>query len=200
MKHRYAITVAATGLAATAAVASLGLTTAARAATTTDAATTASAAAPRSVSPARPGQPRTIVAVRHQARPVAKIATRVVLDCAGRARVKPSSYLLACADAGMGLQSVRWTSWAPMTASGYGTFYENTCTPDCASGHFRRYPVLATLWGASGVAGHPADLRYTRLTLLFTGDRPPLFTGPGQPAYPITQTFDTSQGPAQGHV
>jgi hypothetical protein len=110
--------------------------------------------------------------------------------------VKPSSYVLACADAGMGLEYVRWTSWTPAMGSGYGTFYENTCTPDCASGHLRRYPALATLWGASAVAGHPADMRYTRLTLVFTGDRPPLYAGQRQPTYPLTQTFDTVQGRA----
>jgi hypothetical protein len=166
MKHRYAITVATTGLAATAAAATLGLTTSASAATVGAI------------------HPRTIVAVRHAARPAAKIPTRVVLDCAGRARVRPSGYVLACADANMGLQAVRWTSWTPAMASGYGTFYENTCTPDCASGHLRRYPALATLWGASAVPGHPADMRY----------RPPLYAGQGQPVYPLTQTFDTGEG------
>lgn len=186
MKHRYAITVATTGLAATAAVASLGLTTAA------GAATTAGGSAPRSISAARPHKPRTIVAIRHAARSVSKSPSYVVLDCAAKPQVRPSSYVLACADAGLGLESVRWTTWTPRLASGYGTFYENNCTPDCADGKIIRYPALATLWGTSAVS--PASRRYTKLTLVFTGKRPPLYTGQGNPAYPLTQTFDTDPG------
>ena len=38
--------------------------------------------------------------------------------------------------------------------SGYGTFWENDCTPYCAAGHFHYYPSLEVLWGSA--TGPPA--------------------------------------------
>jgi hypothetical protein len=186
MKHRYAVTVA-TGLAATAAVASLGLTSTANAATTVSAART------------HPDAARVIVA-RHTVRTVAKTESqsqsqsqgRVVIDCTSMPQVKPSSYVLACADAGLGLEGMRWVSWTPSLASGYGRFYENNCLPNCASGTVTDYPVLATLWGSAAVPGLSSDERYTQLTLVFTGQRPPAYSGPGKPTYPLSQTFETN--------
>jgi hypothetical protein len=190
MKHRYAITVA-TGLAATAAVASLGLTSTANAATSRPAAATRAAATPRTIAPARPGAARAIVA-RHAVRTVAQRPARVVIDCTSMPQVKPSSYVLACADAGLGLEGMHWVTWSPELASGYGTFYENNCTPNCASGKVVDYPVLASFWGSAAVPGLPSDQRYTELTLIFTGNRPPAYAGPGKPTYPLTQTFETN--------
>lgn len=188
MKHRYAITVA-TGLAATAAVASLGLTS------TANAASNPAAVAPRTVAPAGHDAPRAIVArptVRTVAKRESQSESRVVIDCSSMPQVRPSSYVLACADAGLGLQGLHWTSWAPSLASGYGRFYENDCTPNCASGTVTDYPVLVTLWGSATVPGLPSDQRYTRLTLTFTGQRPPAYDGPGRPTYPLSQTFETN--------
>lgn len=45
----------------------------------------------------------------------------VVLDCAAKAQVKPGTITLACADNGLGLQRLRWTSWTPALASASGT-------------------------------------------------------------------------------
>ncbi len=200
MKHRYAITVATAGLAATAAAASPGLTSTANAATTGTSAATrmaasaGTAAAPRSIDRV----PRAIVAVRRGITAViAKAPSHVLLDCAFKPQVKPSSYFIACADAGTGIEAMHWTSWTPKLASGYGTFFENNCTPNCASGKIIGYPVVATLWGSAAVKGYPADRRYTELTLVFTGKRPPVDNGPGaKPSHPLTQTFATNDNHA----
>jgi hypothetical protein len=117
---------------------------------------------------------------------------RVLLDCALKPTVKPGSYVIACADGNAGLQKLHWTAWAAKEASGYGTFYENDCTPTCVGGHFHSYPALIMAWGSGRVPGHPADLRYTELTLIFPGARPPVFTtvnGKQVVTHPLTQTF-----------
>ena len=115
----------------------------------------------------------------------------VVADC-NQWQAEPSVYIFFCADAGAGLQDLHWTTWSPKLASGYGTYYENQCTPDCAAGHFRYYPALVVLWGSGVVKGRPADRRYTEFTLIFTGKRPAVAhvkDGKNYYTYPVTQTF-----------
>ena len=118
----------------------------------------------------------------------------VVLDCNFKPVVAPPAFIITCADAGIGVRDLHWTSWTPKLASGSGTFWENDCTPYCAAGHFRYYPSLEVLWGSATVKGHPADRRYTELTVIFTGKtRPPVYVlknGKLVATYPLTQTFD----------
>ena len=120
----------------------------------------------------------------------------VVLDCSLKPVVAPPTFTIACADAGMGVQDLHWTSWTPKLASGYGTFWENDCTPSCADGHVHYYPSREVLWGSAAVQGHPADRRYTKLTVIFTGKRrPPVYVlknGRRVATYPLTHTFDAS--------
>jgi hypothetical protein len=117
----------------------------------------------------------------------------VVLDCSFKPVVTPSSLIVTCADAGIRLENLRWTTWTPKLASGYGTFWENDCTPNCAEGHFHSYPSLEVLWGSAMVKGHPADRRYTQLTVIFTGKaRPPVYVlqnGKAVATHPLTLTF-----------
>jgi len=124
----------------------------------------------------------------------AKTPRYVVLDCGFKPVVAPSTFIITCADAGMGVQHLHWTSWTSKLASGYGTFWENDCTPNCADGHVHYYPSLEVLWGSATVKGHPADRRYTKLTVIFTGKtRPPVYvlkSGKLVATYPLTQTFD----------
>lgn len=88
--------------------------------------------------------------------------------------VRPATLSLACADDGTGLQGMHWTTWAPQLSSGYGTEWENDCTPNCAEGQIHYYPALAVLWG-SAVKGHPGEERYTEVTLVYPGARPPVY-------------------------
>jgi hypothetical protein len=117
----------------------------------------------------------------------------VVLNCNDKPEARPGTYVLTCADGGMYLQGLHWTSWTAKLASGYGTFWENDCTPDCAAGHFHQYPALAMLWDTAKLKGYPGDRQYVRLTLVFTGKRPPVYVlknGKEVATYPLTQTFD----------
>jgi hypothetical protein len=101
----------------------------------------------------------------------------VVINCLGRAEVRPGSFTLACADGNNYLTKVSWTSWGPRLASGYGTEVINDCQPYCAIGHFHSYPVLVVLWGNAALRGSPGTLHYTKITLIYTGARPKFFNG-----------------------
>jgi hypothetical protein len=118
----------------------------------------------------------------------------VVLDCNLKPEVAPSTLVITCADNGLGVQGLHWTTWTSKLASGYGTVWENDCKPDCAEGHIHYYPSLEMLWGSAPVQGHPADRRYTKLTVIFTGkNRPPVYVlknGHVVATYPVTHTFD----------
>ena len=120
-------------------------------------------------------------------------ATRyVLLNCANKAQARPGGYVLACADGGTGLENLHWTSWTPRLASGYGTEYQNDCRPNCAEGHEHYYAALVVAWGSGSVAGHPTERRYTELTIVYPGARPPVYTlvnGKVVATYPVTQTF-----------
>ena len=107
----------------------------------------------------------------------------VVINCLGRTEVRPGSFTLACADGNDYLTGLSWTSWTPRLASGYGTQVVNDCLPYCAAGHFHSYPVLVVLWGRAALRGNPGTLRYTKITLIYTGARPKVLGG-----YPGTVT------------
>jgi hypothetical protein len=144
-------------------------------------------------SSAGPAAPATTHAAASTEAATAKAPRYVVLDCSFKPVVAPSTFVITCADAGIGVRDVRWTSWTPKLASGYGTFWENDCMPDCAEGHFHYYPSLEMLWGNAAVKGHPGERRYTELTVIFTGKkRPPVYVlknGKLVATYPATQTF-----------
>jgi hypothetical protein len=101
----------------------------------------------------------------------------VVLDCLGKAQVRPSSFILACADANDYLAHLHWTSWGPYLASAVGTQEENDCIPYCAAGHFHAYPVDVVFWGSTAVTGEPGTQRYATVTMLYPGARPPVYNG-----------------------
>jgi len=107
----------------------------------------------------------------------------VVISCLGRPEARPPSFTLACADGNDHLTRLSWTSWTPRLASGYGTQVVNDCLPYCAVGHFHSYPVLVVLWGRAALRGNPGTLRYTKITLVYTGARPKVLGG-----YPGTVT------------
>ena len=101
----------------------------------------------------------------------------VVVNCLSKPQVRPGSFTLACADGNDYLTGLSWTSWTPHLASGYGTEKVNDCNPYCAAGQFHSYPVLVVFWGNTGLHGHPGTQRYTNVTLLYPGTRPPAFNG-----------------------
>jgi len=55
-------------------------------------------------------------------------------NCGASADIKPTSITEYCADAGVGVSNIQWSSWTHSGATGTGNFYINSCDPNCASG------------------------------------------------------------------
>jgi hypothetical protein len=127
---------------------------------------------------------------QHGATPVASLKT-VVVNCLYKQQTRPSSFILTCADAGDVLAHLRWVSWEPDAAFATGVEQINDCTPYCAAGKFINYPVLVDLWRPEPLPGHPGVLYFSRVTRVYTANRPPLYFCNGkQTCYPQTSTFD----------
>jgi len=117
----------------------------------------------------------------------------ILLGCNNDAEVAPSG-ISNCGDGAAGLTGLHWTSWTSHLASGYGTYFLNDCTPTCVGGHFHTYPALVALWGSAAVKGHPSERKYTQMTLIFTGTRPPFYqvvNGKTVVTHPVSLTLPT---------
>jgi hypothetical protein len=56
---------------------------------------------------------------------------------------KPESILITCADGGMYVEKIKWSTWSKDGATGIGIFSENLCEPSCAEG--QRVKALVNL-------------------------------------------------------
>ena len=61
-------------------------------------------------------------------------------DCES-AEYKPESITITCADGGIYVEKIRWSSWSQEGATGIGVFSENLCEPSCAEGQRVEAPV-----------------------------------------------------------
>ena len=121
----------------------------------------------------------------------ASTAKTVVINCQFKPEVRPSAMILTCADANDVLTGLHWVSWGTGAAFATGIEQINDCTPYCAAGKFINYPVLVDLWRAEPLPGHPSVLYFSRVTRVYTANRPPLYFCNGtHTCYPQTATFD----------
>ncbi|MGD1050930.1 MAG: hypothetical protein ABR947_07650 [Solirubrobacteraceae bacterium] len=97
-------------------------------------------------------------------------ARRVVGDCT-KSQVRPSSIVLACADDNLVLTHLQWSSFGASEAKASGDYYVNGCTPDCAAGKFRSYPIKLTLSAARECPDGHNDYREAAFTFLATKPR-----------------------------
>jgi hypothetical protein len=58
---------------------------------------------------------------------------------------KPESILITCADGGIYVEKIKWSTWSQEGATGSGIFSENLCEPSCAEGKRVTAPVNLTL-------------------------------------------------------
>jgi hypothetical protein len=58
---------------------------------------------------------------------------------------KPSTIMIMCADGGIFVDKITWTTWTAEGAKGTGTWGENLCDPDCADGEVVYAPVNVEL-------------------------------------------------------
>ena len=91
--------------------------------------------------------------------------------CGDAFSIRPDYVLLGCGDGGQFLADVRWSSWTAAAARGSGVWWQNLCTPDCASGHFRRVEVAIRLWRPRTCRA-PRVRLFTRLELASGSGRP----------------------------
>jgi hypothetical protein len=110
----------------------------------------------------------------------AAAAARVVGNCT-RSQVRPSTIIVACADAGIQLTHLRWTSFGGVGARASGYYTYNDCKPNCAAGHFHSYPVTVVLSRPRRCPDGYRDYRVATATYA-TSRRPPGSLGrPGKP-------------------
>jgi hypothetical protein len=86
-------------------------------------------------------------------------------------QVHPRQYILACGDANAYLTGLHWAAWGSASAFVAGVSTFNDCTPTCKAGHFLKFPMLAALWRAEPLPGHLGQRYFTRLTIIYTGNR-----------------------------
>jgi len=65
-------------------------------------------------------------------------------DCE-TAQYKPESITITCADGGIFVEKIRWSTWSKEGATGTGVYSENLCEPNCAEGKRVTAPVKLTL-------------------------------------------------------
>lgn len=95
----------------------------------------------------------------------------VVIACINTIQIRPSEYILPCGDGTAYLQHLNWSAWGSSSALASGTYTLDDCTPNCASGHGHSFGVLAVLWDVQPWPGHAGVRYFTRLTIIFTGNR-----------------------------
>ncbi len=84
----------------------------------------------------------------------------------GEPSYRPSSVILACADANLYVTRLHYSHYGSKTASATGVFHENDCTPYCAAGHFHTYAGSVVFGDILRCRGR---LVYTRAQYRFKG-------------------------------
>jgi hypothetical protein len=95
----------------------------------------------------------------------------LAINC-NQEQFKPRKIVLACGDGGSWLGKLKWSSWSRSTAAASGTYNAIDCTPTCAAGHVKTYPVRVTLSKPKPCPGQ-AQRAFKRAALSYTGTRPP---------------------------
>lgn len=77
--------------------------------------------------------------------------------------VKPSTFVVSCADANSEFTDLHWTDWGSETAYATGVARWNDCTPTCVAGHWRSAP--ATVWAWDPLHESTPLANHTQVTL-----------------------------------
>lgn len=109
-------------------------------------------------------------------------APSAVPNCLGKPVVRPSQVILACADAGLGLERLTWVGWGSPIAAGIGTAFANDCTPTCAAGHFHDYRAVLLLSGNQPCEGRRV---YKTATVAIVGTPPATWATASDATYPL---------------
>ena len=89
----------------------------------------------------------------------------VIVNCIANPVTQPKQIVVTCADAGVAVTKINWTSWTANAARGTGTLTWNTCLPKtCVAGIVEKYKVRISL---GRVASGPGINVFSRMTLAF---------------------------------
>jgi hypothetical protein len=100
----------------------------------------------------------------------------VAYDCQGsrHGQTRPGEVLLDCLSGNVIVKTPAWISWTSASArSSDATLWVNTCRPDCAAGHYRKYPASLAF---SRVRTSHGTGYYTRMQLQYRHDGPRKYT------------------------
>ncbi len=89
-------------------------------------------------------------------------STTVSAGCRTAGSARPGRITLACGDGNAYFRISSWRSWGGPVATADGTFWANSCEPDCARGKFEAYPGRIQLRQRIRCG---RNLRYTRARL-----------------------------------
>jgi hypothetical protein len=116
-------------------------------------------------------------------------ASPVMVTCSDKDQVRPSSFILSCADANWSLTGLHWQTWG---STGYatGTTVMNDCVPNCALGKFYYFPSSVVVWRPEALPKHHGVQYFSRVSWVYTGKH----CMPGGPkgkvtCLPVTGTF-----------
>lgn len=91
-----------------------------------------------------------------------------IVDCAGALVSKPKTISISCADGGVSINKIRWSSWTMNGAKGRGTLVVNSCIytggPACVDGKTDSYQATITL---GGLASGPGVDVFSQVDLAF---------------------------------
>jgi hypothetical protein len=91
------------------------------------------------------------------------------LNNCGKLVKHPKTFTIACGDGNYLLKSLKWSAWGGKTAKAKGKASGDTCTPNCAAGTFKSYPVRVTA-SRTTTCGKHSD--YLRLTVHYLAAHP----------------------------
>ena len=103
-----------------------------------------------------------------------------ISECGYGYAQKPSSITLTCADGGMYVDQLEYSSWDNSSASATGIFFSNDCDPDCASGSLISNPVTIEISGTRKDAN--GKVIFTDLTITAENE---LYNGTNQATFDI---------------
>jgi hypothetical protein len=90
-------------------------------------------------------------------------------DCLNRLVVRPTTFVVTCADDTFQLRQLQWTGWGETFTAARGQASVNDCVPSCAAGHFHSYPVIVAVAGRQSCGRRTA---YRTLTYAFPAAAP----------------------------
>jgi hypothetical protein len=83
------------------------------------------------------------------------VTSQVYVTNCGMQDYKPTTIIKFCADAGVGVGAIEWSSWSADGATGEGKYEINDCIPTCVAGKQHSADVTVVLSKSKTIAGKP---------------------------------------------